>query len=611
MEDLIVGKSGRPILVYDIFAIILENSILARLDKRRQDEGLSSDFIKPYVRSLLKDNDLSGTDDVRVLKSEQIDSMHFDAIQEIFTDLLEESDFEPFTGGFKSEIHSLLNLIHKFDEGKHLETTSEKKEIALILRLCYEIYRRVMEEAESKGDPKSYLMGLKVADSLNIPTNTLEYQNAAQNHHVLISIERALERLLLPQIIDPSEMLKYYIYFPNFQDLKIDIKNLVNMGLSIPETESRIAEFYGQYYSFDVMEIFTAPVFSRDLLWALCPNDLYRPSIKKILDFLHGEIDVRKKAFKKFIDQEIKELKIKVLGFGENVLGVIGLLIIMLDENKDGQFIVGQVTNVFVKIYQKIVNNVHLDVDEKMEQLKELVDKKKEYCSSNMINTLKGEYQDLAKEKMDLHKLFFENHYQRKPVKYLFLIYIAYKNNDTAFLLEVMQGEGENRVLRNYSRDLLFKKLSELDTITSIEKIASIKGAYRNYFKLMTSDKESFDYQKEILLYLLKMMTETQVSPYKHFFTDMSDVFLREIHKVLDIEVFNRKVGGKLQRSGDEAKIKLSAFFIEGNYYKKLKENLERQGPAKEEIKRKIELRFDNDYKTIEERFYKLRRKLK
>ncbi len=610
MEDVIVGKSSRPILVYDIFAIILEGNILARLDKRRQDEGLSSDFIKPYVRSLLKDNNLSGTDDARALKSEQIDSMQFDGIQEIFTDLLSENDAESFTGGFKSEIHSLLKLIHKFDEGKYLEKTSEKKEIALILRLCYEVYRRVMEEAESKGDPKSYLLGLKVADSLNIPTNTLEYQNIAQNHHVFISIEKALERLSLPQIIDPSEMLKYYIYFPNFQELKIDIKNLVNMGLSIPETESRINEFYGQYYSFDVMETFTAPVYSRDLLWVLCPNDLYRPSIKKILDFLQTEIDIRKKAFKKFIDQEIKELKIKALGFGENVLGVIGLLIIMLDENKDGQFIVGQVTHVFVKIYQKIVNNVHLDVDDKMNQLKELVEKKKEYCSSSMINTLKGEYQDLVNEKIDLHKLFFENHFQRKPVKYLFLIYIAYKHNDTTFLQEVMQGVDENRVLRNYSRDLLFRKLSELDAIASIEKIKSIKAAYRNYFNLITSDKESSEYQKEVLLYLLKMMTETQTSPYKHFFTDMSDVFLGEIHKLLDIEVFNRKTLGKIQRSGDEAKIKLSAFFIEGNYYKKLKENLEHQGPDKEEIKRKIELRFDNDYKTIEERFYKLRRKL-
>ncbi len=610
MEEIIVGKSTRPILLYDFFAVILENNILARLGKRRQEEGLAIEILKPYVRSLLKGNNLNATDDARILKPEQIESIQFDCIEEIFTDIVDEKDRQSFTEGFITEAYNLSGLIHRFDEGKHLETASEKKEIALILRLCYEIYRRVMEEAESKGDPKSYLLGLKIVSNLNFPTNTLEYQSIAQNHHVLISIEKALERLSLPQIINPAEMFKYYIYFPNFEDLKIDIKNLVNMGLPIPETESRIADFYGEYYSFDVMETFTAQVYSRDLLWVLCPNDLYRPTIKKILDFLQTDIGSRKKAFKKFIDQQIKELKIKVLDFGESVLGVIGFFIVMLDENKDSQFIVGQLSKVFVKIYQKIVDNFHLDVDEKMDQLKELVDRKKEYCSSNMINTLKGEYEALVNKKIDYHKLFFENHYQRKPVKYLFLIYRAYKSDDITFLQDVMRSEGENRLLRNYSRDLLYKKLGELDNITSVEKIKNIKAAYRAYFKLMTDEQESFDYQKEILVYLITMITETQIQPYEHFFNDLSDVFLAEIHKILDLDVLHRKAGGKHLRLGDEGKIELSSFFIEGEYYKKLKEDLGRQGPSKEEIKRKIELRFDNEYKTIEDRFYKLRGKL-
>ncbi|GMT49762.1 MAG: hypothetical protein IEMM0008_1301 [bacterium] len=610
MEEIIVGKSTRPILVYDFFAVILENNILARLGKRRQEEGLTSEILKPYVRSLLKGNNLNATEDARNLKPEQIEAIQFDCIEEIFTDLVNEKDRQPFTEGFISEAYNLSGLIHRFDEGKHLEAASEKKEIALILRLCYEIYRRVMEEAESKGDPKRYLLGLKIVSGLNIPTNTLEYQNMAQSHHVLISIEKALERLPLPQIINPAEMFKYYIYFPNFEELKKDIKSLVNMGLPVPETESRIADFYGQYYSFDVVETFTAPVYSRDILWLLCPNDLYRPTIKRILDFLHADIGSRKKAFKKFIDQQIKELKIKVLDFGENVLGVIGFFIVMLDENKDGQFIVGHMSKVFVKTYQNIVNNLHLDIDEKMDQLKELVDRKKEYCSSNMVNTLKEEYQDLVSQKIDHHKLFFENHYQKKPVKYLFLIYRAYKTNNITFMQEVIHAEDENRLLRNYSRDLLFKKLGELDNITSMEKIRSIKATYRGYFKLMTSEKESFDYQREILLYLLKTMTETQTFPYEHFLMDMSDVFLAEIRKVLDLDVFNKKVGGKHLRRGDEAKIALSSFFIEGEYYNKLKEDLERQGPSKEEIKRKIELRFGNEYKTIEDKFYKLRKKL-
>lgn len=594
--------------VLDFYSFILENAI--NNSDIKSEKVLTKERIKAYISSFLKTNQISSTVDCRTIESGQLNSLTDESLETLFTQCLDEGDFGNLKKSFVSDAISTLEILKQFVKGKQIEPISDKLEIAIVLRLFYEVYRRVVTLVRNSDNLKSYLSGLKALDSLQFPFTTDDFNVLSAQYHILISIEKGVERLNLYEYLDVEDIQKYYIHFPVSSQISKEIDKMTELSPALPELEEKIKKLKSNYHSFEVIAVFINPTFIQDILSMICPTDTFKEGIKKIIVDWQNEISHQKKLFEEFFSKKLEEIKAKKIDFSENILNIVNNIIPMIDEKKSEQEMIKQMSHVFIQSYQQTINNYRLETDLKMEQLKEIIEKKKEYCSTDKINYIKNQFNELNNTKIDFEKLFFENHFQKNPINYLFLIFLSYKQNNINFLQKILKSPYENELLRNYARDLLYQKLEDNRDKMNPDKADKTKSVYRDYFTLLTHEKENLKYKKEVLKYLIQIITQDKMAPYESFYSEMIDVFLGEIHKILDTNLFSKKINEKTLKPIEEDNLNLSIFFIKENLFSKMIDRLEEQGPSKEALKRKIDLRFRNEYNNIEEKYHKMENKL-
>lgn len=611
MEKLVIGKSIRSIVMRDFIAFVLDGILQVRKATDMDEHLFSPERIDNYAMILLKKNKIQSTMDIRGYTTEQYrEKISDESIKEIYLIVFESEDYEDFRDSFFSELNNTFGLIDQFAGGKEVEASLKNQGIAIMLRLIFEFYRRVMEIIDNKEDTKSYIFGLKVANSLNVPVTYEEYEENSKKYHIFFTIQKQIEHLNIPENLQDSETMMYCIYFPMYQKIEKEVELFLDMGFTGNELEDRIRGLKDKYLSFEIVNYFTNLSNQLELVRALCPNDIYRENIKIVLSNWAEEIEPKRKAFHEFIEEKIEELKKKKLKFGDNVLSVILSMFSMIDDRKGDDEVSDKIGKVFVRIYQNILNNYHLEVDDKMTKLDEISKIKKEICSIAKVSEIKNTFRSLSEKTVNIEKLFLENYFQKKPINYLLILFIAYKKSNYDFLKKVVTDKTENRLLRNFSRDLMYKRLQEGSVKNNPESFKRSKDIFREFFDLIHSDSELLEYKKEMLNYLIKLVSQNSKAPYENFYNEITDIFISTSNRIMDPALFTKKLNGKILKANEKDNLELCAYYIQNELYNKMITQLEKAGQAKEAIKRKIDLRFGNDYKAVESKFYRMEKKL-
>ncbi|MDH4129416.1 MAG: hypothetical protein OEV44_11705 [Spirochaetota bacterium] len=605
MADQSLKNISRSISAFDFFSYLLEGAARSRISDSDSDKLLTEERIQAYISAFLDSNDISLTEDCNNFDSERLEALTNESFDELFKKCFGDGTSEGFRTSFLEEAKNLIEALNEFDKGKKIESKSDKLEISILLRMFIETYRRVVMAIGNAETAKSYLSRIKMVNALNFPSNADDFNALSTQHRVLTTIEKSIERLKIPEYSSGNDIQKYCVQFPFLNNVSEDINKIADLALPYPETEIKVKELSNQYRTFDTVGVFTNIAFIKDLTNAICPNDRFKEGIKNILVDWQNEGNSKKKAYDEFLAKKLDDIRAKKLNHNEHVIGIIGHIIIMIEDNKKIDEIISVISKIFIRVYKNIANDYYIETDKKIKQLNEISENKKDFCSEEKIKKLKQQFIDLADSNLDLDKLFFENHFQINPINYLFLIYIGYKRNEINFLQKILKSHYENFILRNYTRDLIYKKMEDNKNVVNPDKADKTKSVFREYFLVLTNDKEKLTYKKDVLKYLINAITQNQPPPYETFFSDMTDIFLSVIHKILDISIFKKKSGDKQLTSIENDNYELSTYFIDENMFSIMLDRLEESGPLKEPIKRKIELRFKNEYKNIEEKYHK------
>ncbi len=604
-------NSSRPIIIFDFFAITYESVVKKSSQNSDQYKLLTEERIKTYVVDFLKSNHIPLAEDCRTLSKEEIDSLTEDSFKDLYYKTFGEGDSSDFKQALIDELNKLLDIINNYDNNKQINEDGFESLIKrIVLRLLYDIYRKIAEVIDNYDLTKSYIYGIKMLNTLRVPANFEEYSGLYQQFHILGLIEKSIEKINIPEFIPKMDINKYLIKFPSIYDLNQEIQEVISQSFPIPEAEKKLLEIKSKYFVYDIAAAFANPMHISEIVNLICPSETYKENFKTLITEYQKDISTKKRIFEDFFEEKIEDLRAKKLNFGENILPILSFIINSLDEKKKDEDVIKQIGLVFSIMYKKVVQDYRIETESKMDQLEELKKYKENFCNPTLYNEFKKQYHELSTQKIDYNKVFFENHYEKKPLNYLFIIYLAYKLDDLNFIQKVLKSYFENRLLRNYARDLIYRKLEDYKNTTSIKNIDKLKNIYREYFTAISNDKERVEYKKEVLKYLVNVITQKKQPPYDQFYSEMADVFLAEINKILDVTLINRKATGKVLKSNEEKNLQVILYLINENLYNKLVGKLDENDTAKEQISRKIDLRFTNEYKRLEERYSKYSKKL-
>ncbi len=606
-----IAKRIRPIPIYEFTKIILENVSNKLLINKIIKKEYSDNKLNIRITEFLLYNKLPIDKDVREINI-NLDSLNNDYLNKFYNDSFEEKDnvdIEDFKTSFILEFRLLLSNINDFEKTSGYELGIKKLEIAIMLRLFDELQRQVFQIIITSSNLKTYLNSLKLARALRIPKSLEDYYNLAKQYHIINSIEKAIERINL-RYIDENKITKFYVYPPNHNDILSNLKLITNMDIPCTKMEENLRDLAKSYCSFEVIKVFTNNIYMFDLLNAVCKNDLYKDGLKSLLIEWQESMSQKQKLFNEFIKEMIEKLWYKRLDINEHTVGIIGFIIFMIDEGKDPKEIDQQVNNILVKIYEDIAKNKSIENKLKVRKLKEISTIRESYGNIKAVIEFQQIYKELISSKVDVDRHFFENYYQKKPIKYMFLIFFAYKLNDISFFKKLLlKSYNENRVLRNYARDLLYKKIEDNKRHFNANRAELTKSIFRDYFSIISNDKESISYRKEVLQYLINIIIRPSIPPYEAFYSDLTDVFLFEVKKFLDTNLFNKVITGKQLKPFDERKLEISKYFMADQLLPKMLKELTKQR-NKDIYLRKIKLRFGNEYKAIEDKYYKMENKV-
>ncbi len=613
MSEENVSRISRPIAVFDFFELVLEQAVTIVLSGKDSIKPLTEQRITTYLTQFLQTNNISLQEECRAVEN-MLDSLLDESFDQLANNVFDKDELfsiEVFKNHFISEAKSILAQLKEFDTDKPIEHNKDNFKAYLMLRLFHEIYRTMVVMVNGADSLRLYLSKIRFLNALNIPTTIEEYSDLYNRHHVLVAVEKGIARLGLNEAVDLDDVSKYYVHFPITSHIYSEIKQLADTGLPLSGIEKEIKKILGKYRSFEVIEIFTHTAYIMDLISLISKNDFYRNGFKEILQEWQKLISVKKKMLNEFIAETLAELKAKNMGMSESIFNITTFMVSMIADNMDEKEISASIGRIFVSMYDNLVKDYHIETNEKMRQLREVLETKDQYCSIEKIQDIKKQYSELANKKIDIQKLFSENFFQISPINYIFLVYLAFKKNDIAFFQNLLiKSPNENRLLRNYAKDMIYKRIEINSTTTNPDKEEKVKSIYRDYFSVISNDKEKLDYRKETLLTLIYLVSQTQPSPYKTFYSEMTDVLLSELSKVLNVNLFHKRSSGKNLKSNEEDNIRLASYIIEENIYKFLMQMLEKGGAAKEPIKRKIELRFSNEYKNIVDKYHRMEMKL-
>ncbi|MDH5681207.1 MAG: hypothetical protein OEZ36_06455, partial [Spirochaetota bacterium] len=408
MSNQVLDQTGRVIPIYELFAFVFESVVKARLRGADGEKVMTEERVKAYTTTFINANQLSVASDCRSLSEESINGLSEESFQELFSKSLGDGDFEDFKNAFRSETQRIVNLVQLSDQEREVSFESEKTSVRIILRIFNELYRRVTVILDNSDTVKSYIYGLKMIHGLGIPASEGEYKELMPENQVLVSIQRGIERLNLPPLLNDNEILKYYVMLPNINQVTDEVNEVVDQGQPVPETEKMIKSIKSQYRASDTLSVFLNTAYIQDILNLLSKNDLHRAGLKNLLLEWQSEISPRKNDFDDLISFKIDELKAKKMGMGESMMRVYTFLITQIDSGIPDEDIVKQNAQFFAVMYNGVLKDHHLPVDDKMNQLNEIVSNKQKFNSAGSLADLKIMLENLKQPKLDLDKLFFE-----------------------------------------------------------------------------------------------------------------------------------------------------------------------------------------------------------